>query len=45
MAFGWGTHLVGDYVVLSEDFPCEEDFAKGNFDKDIFTYKKLIQEI
>lgn len=36
--FGWGTHLVGDYVVLSENFPCEEDFAKGNFDAGVRFY-------
>ena len=36
--FGWGTHLVGDYVVLSEDFPCEEDFLKGNFDAGVRFY-------
>lgn len=28
--FGWGTHLGGDYVVLSENYPEEEDFLKGN---------------
>lgn len=26
--FGWGTHLVGNYVVLSEKFPNEEDFLR-----------------
>ena len=36
--FGWGTHLVGDYVVLSEDFPKEEDFLKGNFDAGVRFY-------
>ena len=36
--FGWGTHLVGDYVVLSENFPCEEDFEKGNFDAGVRFY-------
>ena len=44
--FGWGTHLVGDYVVLSEDFPCEEDFAKGNFDAGVrfyIRYKDIIK--
>lgn len=38
--FGWGTHLVGDYVVLSEEFPKEEDFLKGNFDAGIRFYIK-----
>ena len=44
--FGWGTHLVGDYVVLSEDFPCEEDFTKGNFDAGVrfyIRYKDIIK--
>ncbi len=36
--FGWGTHLVGDYVVLSENFPKEEDFLKGNFDAGVRFY-------
>lgn len=36
--FGWGTHLVGDYVVLSENFPNEEDFIKGNFDAGVRFY-------
>lgn len=38
--FGWGTHLVGDYVVLSENFPSEEDFLKGNFDAGVRFYCK-----
>lgn len=38
--FCWGTHLVGDYVVLSEDFPCDEDFVKGNFDAGVRFYIK-----
>lgn len=36
--FGWGTHLVGDYVVLSENFPKEEDFLKGSFDAGVRFY-------
>lgn len=36
--FGWGTHLVGDYVVLSENFPCADDFEKGNFDAGVRFY-------
>jgi hypothetical protein len=38
--FGWGTHLVGDYVVLSEDFPNDEDFSTGNFDVGVRFYIK-----
>ncbi len=38
--FGWGTHLVGDYVVLSENFPCEEDLLKGNFNAGVRFYIK-----
>lgn len=36
--FGWGTHLVGDYVVLSENYPEKEDFIKGNFDAGVCFY-------
>ncbi len=38
--FGWGTHLVGDYVVLSENFPSEEDLRKGNFNAGVRFYMK-----
>ena len=38
--FGWGTHLVGDYVVLSENFHCEEDLLKGNFNAGVRFYIK-----
>ena len=31
---------MGDYVVLSEDFPCDEDFVKGNFDAGVRFYIK-----
>lgn len=44
--FGWGTHLVGDYVVLSENLPCEEDLSKGNFDAGVrfyFKYEDMIK--
>ena len=44
--FGWGTHLVGDYVVLSEKFPCEEDMLKGNFDAGVrfyFKYEDIVK--
>lgn len=43
--FGWGTHLVGDYVVLSTHWPSDEDFSRGNFDAGIrlyFEYQKLL---
>ncbi|MDD4774483.1 MAG: hypothetical protein PHZ09_12920 [Eubacteriales bacterium] len=36
--FGWGDHLVGDYVVLSENFPGEEDLLKGNFNAGVRFY-------
>ena len=38
--FGWGTHLVGDYVVLSENFTCEDDLLKGNFNAGVRFYIK-----
>lgn len=44
--FGWGDHLVGDYVVLSENFPSEEDLSKGNFNAGVrfyFRYKDIIR--
>jgi len=44
--FGWGTHLVGDYVVLSENFPCEEDLQNGNFNAGVrfyFRYEDIIK--
>lgn len=37
---GWGTHLVGDYVVLSERFPGEEELQKGDFDAGVRFYFK-----
>ena len=33
-----GDDMTGDYVVLSENFPCEEDFAKGNFNAGVRFY-------
>lgn len=36
--FGWGDHLVGDYVVLSENFPNDQDLAEGNFDAGVRFY-------
>ena len=36
--FGWGSHLVGDYVVLSENFPSEEDLSSGKFDAGVRFY-------
>ena len=44
--FGWGDHLVGDYVVLCDNFPSEEDLSKGNFDAGVrfyFRYKDMIR--
>jgi len=44
--FGWGTHLVGDYVVLSEKFPGEEELQKGDFDAGVrfyFKYEDIIK--
>lgn len=44
--FGWGDHMVGDYVVLSENFPSEEDLSKGNFDAGVrfyFCFKDIIR--
>ncbi len=38
--FGWGTHPVGDYVVLSEKFPSEDDLQKGNFEAGVRFYFK-----
>lgn len=43
--FGWGDHLVGDYVVLSDDFPKEEDFESGNFDAGVRFYFKYVDLI
>ncbi len=31
---------MGDYVVLSENFPCEEDLLKGNFNAGVRFYIK-----
>lgn len=44
--FGWGDHLVGDYVVLSENWPSEDDFNTGNFDAGVrfyFLYEDLLR--
>jgi len=44
--FGWGDSLIGDYVVLSENFPSDDDLAKGNFNPGVrfyFFYKDIIQ--
>lgn len=43
--FGWGDHLVGDYVVLSENFPSEEELSNGNFNAGVrfyFRYEDMI---
>ncbi|MDR0293980.1 MAG: hypothetical protein LBH95_07510 [Oscillospiraceae bacterium] len=36
--FCWGDNSTGDYVVLSENFPSEEDLAKGNFNPGVRFY-------
>lgn len=41
--FGWGSHLVGDYVVLSEKPPKVTDFAAGRFDAGVRFYFKYEQ--
>lgn len=44
--FGWGDHMVGDYVVLSENWPSDEDLVKGNFNAGVrfyFRYEDIIQ--
>lgn len=44
--FCWGDNPTGDYVVLLENFPSEEDLLKGNFNPGIrfyFRYKDIIQ--
>jgi len=44
--FCWGDSPIGDYVVLSEDFPCEEDLLKGKFNPGIrfyFRYEDIIR--
>lgn len=44
--FGWGDHLVGDYVVLSENWPSEEDLINGNFNAGVrfyFRYEDMVQ--
>lgn len=46
--FGWGDHLVGDYVVLSENWPSDEDLAKGNFNAGVrfyFRYEDMIRHL
>ncbi len=41
--FGWGSHLVGDYVVLSENPPKAADLAAGRFDAGVRFYFKYEQ--
>jgi hypothetical protein len=36
--FCWGDNVTGDYVVLSENFPSEEDLVKGNFNPGVRFY-------
>jgi len=44
--FCWGDNPTGDYVVLSENFPSEDDLANGNFNAGVrfyFQYNVLIR--
>ena len=44
--FCWGENPTGDYVVLSEDLPKEDDLVNGNFNAGIrfyFLYEKIIR--
>ena len=38
--FCWGDNMTGDYVVLSENFPLEEDLFNGNFNAGVRFYFK-----
>lgn len=38
--FGWGTHMVGDYVVLSENFSDKEELKKEKLDAGVHFYIK-----
>lgn len=42
----WGDNMTGDYVVLSENFPSEEDLVNGNFNSGVrfyFRYDDIIR--
>ncbi len=44
--FCWGDNMTGDYVVLSESFPAEEDLQKGNYNPGIrfyFRYEDMLK--
>jgi hypothetical protein len=44
--FCWGDNMTGDYVVLSENFPSEENLVKGNFNPGVrfyFRYNDIIR--
>lgn len=44
--FCWGDSPIGDYVVLSDDFPSEEDLLKGNYKPGVrfyFRYEDIIR--
>jgi len=44
--FCWGDNPTGDYVVLSENLPSEDDLAKGNFNPGVrfyFRYDDIIR--
>lgn len=38
--FCWGDNMTGDFVVLSGDFPSEDDLLKGNFNAGVRFYFK-----
>jgi len=44
--FCWGDSPIGDYVVLSEAFPCEEDLSNGNLNPGVrfyFRYEDILR--
>ncbi len=44
--FCWGDNMTGDYVVLSNNFPSEDDLLKGNFNPGVrfyLLYEDIIQ--
>jgi len=45
--FCWGNSPIGDYVVLSEDSPYEEDLSMGSFNPGVrfyFRYEDIIEQ-
>jgi len=44
--FCWGDNMTGDYVVLSDNFPSEDDIIKGNYNPGVrfyFCYDQIIK--